>query len=124
MVSGIEHAAIAAPDPGKLAAWYVETLGFAINYQSARTTFVKAPDGSMIEILTSEGEHAPQTMKDPGLRHLALTVTDFDAVYEQLKAKGVNFVTEATNAKGVKTVFFTDPEGNYLHIIQRETPLP
>jgi len=47
MVSGIEHTAIASPDPRRLAQWYVEHLGFVINYQSASssTTFVKAPDG-------------------------------------------------------------------------------
>ena len=27
------------------------------------------------------------------------------------------------DAKGVKVVFFTDPEGNILHLIQRQTPL-
>ena len=57
MVKGIEHTAIASPDPHKLAGWYVEHLDFVINYQSAgsKTTFVKAPDGSMIEIIESRG---------------------------------------------------------------------
>jgi glyoxylase I family protein len=78
----------------------------------------------MIEIISSEGELKPITLKDPGLRHLALAVSDFDAVYGQLKARNVNFLVEAADNKGVKTAFFTDPEGNILHIIQRETPLP
>ena len=47
MVKGIEHTAIASPEPERLAQWYVEHLGFAINYQSknSRTVFVKAADG-------------------------------------------------------------------------------
>jgi glyoxylase I family protein len=123
MIRGIEHVAIASPDPAALAQWYVDSLSFVINYQSPRTVFVKAPDGSMIEITTSEGERVEQTQKQPGLRHLALTVDDFESVYGALKSKGVNFLDEPSDKKGVKTVFFTDPEGNVLHLIQRETPL-
>jgi len=124
MVKGIEHAAIASPDPGKLAQWYVETLGFVINYKGSTAFFVKAPDGSMIEIIPAAGERGENTLKSPGFRHLALTVTDFDAVYASLVEKKVNFVGEPLEAKGNKVVFFTDPEGNYLHLLQRETPLP
>ena len=53
MVKGIEHTAIASPEPEELAQWYVEHLGFTINHQSknSRTVFVKAADGSMIEII-------------------------------------------------------------------------
>ncbi len=124
MVHGVEHTAIASPDPQKLAHWYVEQFGFVVNYNSGRTVFVKAPNGSMLEIITSEGARAPQTLKDPGIRHLALTVDDFDATYSRLKAAGVNLISEPTSSKGVRTVFLTDPDGNYLHLIQRETPLP
>jgi catechol 2,3-dioxygenase-like lactoylglutathione lyase family enzyme len=120
MVQGIEHAAIASVDPQKLAAWYVDTLGFAISYNSGRTVFVKAPDGSLIEIITAEGDRAAQTMKQPGLRHLALTVNSFEDDYARLRSAGVQFHGEPQDAKGVKVVFFSDPEGNYLHLIQRQ----
>jgi glyoxylase I family protein len=124
MVLGVEHTAIASPDPRRLARWYVEQLGFRINYDSGKTVFVKAPDGSMLEIITSEGERAAQGMKNPGLRHLALAVDDFDATYNRLRSGGVTFAGEPVDNKGVKVVFFTDPDGNYLHLIRRETPLP
>jgi catechol 2,3-dioxygenase-like lactoylglutathione lyase family enzyme len=123
MLVGIEHTAIASPDPRKLAQWYVETLGFVINYNSGRTFFIKAPDGSMIEIITSEGGLAPKAMKDAGLRHLALTVSDYDAAIAQLTAKGVSLLGEPIVNADVKVAFFTDPEGNFLHIIQRQKPL-
>ena len=123
MIQGIEHVAIASADPQKLAAWYVATLGFTINYNSGRTVFVKAPNGSMIEIITAEGDRAAQTMKLPGLRHLALVVDDFEEDYARLLSAGIAFQSEPQDAKGVKTVFFEDPEGNYLHLIQRQTPL-
>lgn len=126
MFIGLEHAAIASPDPERLAQWYVEHLGFRINYQSAssRTTFVRAANGSMIEMIASAGGRSPQTLKDPGLRHLAILVDDFDAALAKLKAQGVQFVGEPTESKGNRVVFFTDLDGNFLHLLQREKPLP
>ena len=76
MVTGIEHTAIASPDPERLAQWYVDTLGFTINYRStnSRTVFLKAQDGSMIEVIEAKGPAAGAVgMQDPGLRHLART---------------------------------------------------
>jgi glyoxylase I family protein len=73
MVTGIEHIAIASPDPHRLADWYVEHLDFTINYRSAnsKTVFVKAAGGAMLEIIESSGAaRAPLDMKGPGLRHL------------------------------------------------------
>lgn len=127
MVTGIEHAAIASPDPEALARWYVETLGFTINYfsEKSKTTFVKAANGAMIEIVRSNDKaRPPQELRDPGLRHLALAVSDFQTVYEGLKAKGAAFLTEPETKGGNSVVFFTDPDGNILHLIQREKPLP
>jgi glyoxylase I family protein len=124
VIKGIEHTAIAAADTAALADWYVRTLGFRINYSSANATFVKAPDGTMIEIIRAEGERGSQSLKTPGIRHLALAVDDFESVYADLRAKGVSFAGEPQESKGNKVVFFTDPEGNYLHLLQRGTPLP
>lgn len=124
MVLGIEHTAIVANDVDALANWYVETLGFVINYRSTGATFVRAPNGTMIEFFTAEHPRGEQEFRTQGIRHLALTVADFDAAYEELLAKGVNFVTGAMESKGNRVVFFTDPEGNYLHLLHRAEPLP
>ena len=127
MVTGIEHVAIASPDPLHLALWYVEHLGFVINYQSAtsKTVFIKAADGSMIEIIESAPDTVPASgMQAAGLRHLALTVADFPGMYASLKDKGVHFLTDAQINKGNSLAFFTDPDGNILHLLHRETPLP
>ena len=127
MVTGIEHVAIASPDPLRLARWYVEHLDFNINYQSAhsKTVFIKAADGSMVEIIESAPNTAPtEGLNAAGLRHVALTVADFPAVYARLKAKGVRFLTDAQTTNGNSLAFFTDPDGNILHLLHRETPLP
>ena len=124
MINGIEHAAIAASNVEALADWYVSVLGFTINYRSASAIFVRASDGSMIEIIHAAEDRGPQTMKTQGLRHLALAVSDFDSAYARLRDTGVSFVSEPQESKGNKVVFFTDPEGNYLHLLQRAVPLP
>ncbi|HWC96094.1 MAG TPA: VOC family protein [Candidatus Sulfopaludibacter sp.] len=126
MVKGIEHTAIASPDPHRLAEWYVENLDFVVNYRSgsSKTVFVKASNGSMIEII--EARNAPITtdMRDAGLRHLAIEVSDFGAAYTRLSAAGVKFLTEPETKSGNTVAFFTDCDGNILHLLHREVPLP
>ena len=124
MFTGLEHTAIASPNPAKLADWYAQHLGFRINFEYDGNYFVRAPDGAMLEIIPAEGERAPQKMKDPGIRHLAVSVADFDAAHAQLRSSGVQFLTEAFVNQGNRLVFFTDGDGNILHLIQRAKPLP
>jgi glyoxylase I family protein len=124
MFKGLEHTAIASPNPEKLAKWYVEYLGFRINHTYDGNYFVRASNGSMLEIIPSEGDRRPEKMKDPGLRHLAIDVEDFDAAHEQLRSRGVHFYTDILENQGNRLVFFADGDGNILHLIKRPAPLP
>jgi hypothetical protein len=36
----------------------------------------------------------------------------------------VRFLTEPVKVKGNRLVFFADGDGNLLHLVQREKPLP
>ncbi len=125
MIQGIEHIALASPDPVKLAQWYVDHLNFTIYSQSptSKTTFVRAPNGAMLEIIAANGEPQPKQLRDPGLRHIAIAVAEFDAEYQRLQANGVNFVSAPETSKGNTVVFFTDLDGNFVHLIQREKPI-
>lgn len=127
MFQGLEHTAISSPDPEKLANWYVDHLEFHINFSYNGNYFVKAKNGSILEIIPSEGSRAPQTMannKNPGIRHLAIAIDDFDAAYEILKSKGVTFAGEPFASGTNRLAFFNDRDGNLLHLIHRESPLP
>ena len=124
LYNGLEHTAIASPRPRELAQWYVDTLGFRINHQYGGNFFVKAPNGAMLEVIPSEGDPVPAQMKTPGIRHLAVMVSDFDRAVEDLRQKGVRIVSEPLNLSGNRLLFFTDPEGNLLHLIARPAPLP
>ena len=124
MFKGLEHTAIASPNPRALAQWYVDYLDFVINFEYDGNFFVRAKNGSMLEIIPSEGDRGSNKMKDPGIRHLAIDVEDFDVALNDLKGKQVSFVTEPFSNQGNRLVFFTDLDGNLLHLISRPKPLP
>lgn len=127
MFQGVEHLAIASPDPEKLANWYVKHLGFHINFSYLGNWFVKAPNGSVIEIIPAEGIRTPQVMADnkkPGIRHIAIAVDDFAAAHAHLKNLSVTFLGEPFDLGTSRLVFFNDGDGNLVHLIRREKPLP
>lgn len=123
MFRGIEHFAIASPNPKRLAEWYVSNLEFEISFEYAGNYFVQAQNGGLIEIIPAEGESQRAHMRTPGMRHMAIAVDDFDAAFEQLKAQGVKFEGEPYSNQGNRLVFFTDADGNLIHLIKREKPL-
>ena len=127
MITGIEHTAIASPDPLKLAAWYVDHLDFVINFRPPNTNiaFLRAANGAMLEIIEAPSALAGvPAMREPGLRHLAIAVDDFDAAYQRLKSAGVQFLTAPETVGGNTVAFFSDCDGNILHLLHREKPLP
>lgn len=124
LFTGLEHTAIAAQSPKALAEWYVDTLGFVINFEYDGNYFVKAPNGAMIEIIPAQGPALETAMRTPGLRHLAVMVSSFDQAHAALQAKSVHFLGEPFENQGNRLVFFQDPEGNILHLIERAQPLP
>ncbi|MGP0073846.1 MAG: VOC family protein [Bryobacteraceae bacterium] len=124
MFQGLEHTAIASPDPKRLAEWYVRKLDFHINYTYDGNYFVRAKNGTLLEIIPSVGDRAPQQMKDPGIRHLAISVDDFDAAIEELRQRGVEFLAPAFSIGGNRLIYFSDGDGNYVHLIKRPQPLP
>ena len=99
MITGIEHTAIASADAATLANWYSTVLGFCIVYRSADAIFVKAPDGTMIKSSTPMG-NGPPSRTDPGRRHLALAIQDFDQAYACLVAHKITFVSEPQESNG------------------------
>src|SRR5947209_18537766 len=123
MFSGIEHFAIASPNPRRLADWYVAYLEFEISFEYAGNYFVEAKNGSLIEIIPAEGTAPDTAMRTPGLRHVAIAVEDFDAAYTQLRHQGAIFAGEPYTNEGNRLVFFHDADGNLIHLIHRAKPL-
>jgi len=82
-----------------------------------------AAGGAMFELMPvrDEGPAPAQTPRfAPGLRHVALRVSDLDAARAALAKAGVDFLFEPVEAVGGgRIVSFRDPEGNELQIVQR-----
>jgi len=125
MLSGVEHIGLMAKDSLKLAEWYEQVLGLRKVFQSDDTppaVFLAGEKSGMIELVPyPKGVELPE--KDKRL-HIAIAVDDFDQAMTELTAKGVKFPEPVIHLfKGGKTLFFQDPEGNWLQIVYRpETP--
>ena len=122
---GIEHICICAHDTAALKDWYMDMFGWKVVYDNGKGTFfLKADDGGMIEFQKSDIKGAKADMKEIGIRHIAISVDDFDGMVEKLKGAGVKVLIDAAvSPKGIGTMYFEDPDGNVLHIIHRVTPL-
>ena len=125
MKIGIEHIAIYAKDTKKLSDWYKNVFDGEVVYDNGKGTyFIAFSDKSMIEFCSSESDNLPTELTVPGIRHIAISVDDFDALVAKVKAEGVEILKDAVvSDKGIGTMFFRDPEGNILHLISRKTPL-
>jgi glyoxylase I family protein len=122
MFTGIEHTAIATPNPEALAQWYEKYLGFPIVHRYGGNVFVKAADGTMLELIPSIGEPVKTEIKTPGIRHLAIKVEDFDAGVQALERQGIE-IFDRIEGGANRLAFFRDLEGNILHLIYREKSL-
>lgn len=122
MYTGIEHTAIATTDPEKLADWYVKNLDFEVAHRYGGNVFVRADDGAMLEMIPSEGPAVETGVKTPGIRHLAISVSDYDAAVKDLESKGIEIFARV-DADGNRLSFFRDSDGNILHLIDRDTPI-
>jgi glyoxylase I family protein len=130
LFTAIDHPAIACYDVRKLSKWYCDTFGMRVvaeNGAEPPSMVIGWGDGvkggTLVEVMPAreEGDHPAKFKRfQPGLRHMALRVTDFDAAYAKLKAAGVEFLGEPVTAVGGgRIISFRDPEGNELQIVQR-----
>jgi glyoxylase I family protein len=131
MFTALDHPAIACFDVVKQANWYCRNLGMQViasNGQMPPAMVIGYGDSltgaAMIELMpVKDAGPDPATLArfSPGLRHVALRVSNFDAAYAKLKELGVVFTTEVGQAVGGgKTILFRDPEGNELQIVERQ----
>lgn len=122
------HVTLLAKDASRLADWYVDKLGFRIDRRFELTRW----DGSkVIVIQVNIGDTAINITQRSGVldrepnkelygyRHIALWVTDVDAMTTKLKAQGVEFVVEPNSPPGqirMRLSHLRDAEGNVVEL--------
>jgi glyoxylase I family protein len=88
---------------------------------------VEEPKGAPIELLyflspVAEGKPYPG-IKNPGITEVAFWVKDIEKVYTDLKTQGVQFYSRPQlfelDEYRVKAVYFRDPDGTTLELLQR-----
>jgi glyoxylase I family protein len=122
-IKGVEHVAIATLNPQQLAEWYIQRLNFTLLLDTGATVYIKSPNSVVLEFVKADLVPQQPKIRDAGLRHIAFAVDNLESAHDQLAADGVEFEGSPISLPGMRLFFFRDPEGNYLHLVQRETPL-
>jgi uncharacterized glyoxalase superfamily protein PhnB len=106
-------------------AFYRDTLGLPVTESEPDHVTFKVGD---LYLFLLEASGAARMMSEEPLARpvgggshilLAASVDDVDAMYEDLRAKGVRVLRPPTDqAWGLRTAYFADPEGNFWEINQ------
>lgn len=120
----VEHLGLAAREPLALKDWYVQALGGRVVFATAThppAFFIEVAGGLLIEIYGADASlTATRNHQLAGWRHLALRVESITAAQERLARAGVVFDEPIKPAGGGgQVLFFRDPEGNLLHLVER-----
>jgi glyoxylase I family protein len=125
----LENFGLPANSPTALKDWYVNVLGADLAYSDGQTPpayFVRLSGGLLMEInqgtfsLAETGNNRPS-----GWRHVALRVDSIAEAKAQLEQRGVKFTEPVKPAgAGGHVLFFSDPEGNLLHLVERPADSP
>jgi glyoxylase I family protein len=120
----LEHLGLSAQAPATLKDWYVNMLGAQVvfdNRQSPPMFLLALPGGRLLEIYAGDfGLKETANNKLNGWRHVALRVTSIEGARAELERRGVRFTEDIKPAGGGgRVLFFQDPEGNLLHLVER-----
>jgi predicted enzyme related to lactoylglutathione lyase len=123
MELSLEHIAIPAADPKALKNWYEQALGAKLVFDNGQNppTYLISLGQVWLEIYAAEA-NSPERGNNrlAGFRHLALKVNSIATTKTELEKRGVHFTEPIRPAAGAGNVlFFTDCEGNLLHLVER-----
>ena len=139
MLTGHCHTSFTVSDIDRSVEFYTEVLGFEQDLRfdvdgEGISTIVGLPDTrlriafvrlgefriELIQYATPAGVKIDTATNNVGSAHIAFWTDDVDKTYEELKAKGVEFIAAPTNSKPdrPRVAYFTDPDDNTLEIVQ------
>ena len=141
------HIGITVSDLGRSIPFYRDLLGFKVAYERGEVTaeymprLVGIPGArlkiagldipglhlDLIEYIQPKGAPTAGPPNDVGNVHIGFTVDDMWAAYNALVAAGVRFMSEPVSPtigpnKGGWAVYFVDPDGVTLEMIQKPKP--
>jgi len=104
--------------------WYVEVLGGSVFREYAGTSVVLSFLGSWLLLVTAGGptidkpavSFEPPADPDRVDHAFTIRVSDCEAAYETLRARGARFLTPPHRWDGETRCFFRDPDGHLFEI--------
>lgn len=142
MILSTNHTSFTVSDLDRSIAFYRDILGFELislaNREPAfaakvtgiagahlKVAFIQAPGHriELIQYLSPPGKKLDLSTNNIGCGHLAFNVDNLAKMYAEMKEKGVQFKSQpmeipAGPNKGGYAVYFTDPDGVTLELIQ------
>lgn len=143
MIRGIHHVAICTPDLDRLAAFYTDVIGFdeamatswsdrplidrmiGLTGSAARQVMLRAGNAYLELFEYTSPEPTPadpdRNPANHGYTHFCLDVTDIDAEYERLSAKGMSFhspppTRDEMSGGPIRAIYARDPDGNIVEL--------
>lgn len=111
-------------DPHALAGWYGTVFGATVVSRSAESPpilFLSFPGGSLVELVPGE----PPATDPCDHVHLSLSVDALETAINELRQAEISIEKGPFDAyEGSPVVFFRDPEGNLLQLVERRSGLP
>ena len=126
MLRGLHHVAMGAEDVDRLAAFYVDNLGFEVVWDcdvvgSERIVFLRTGNAfvELFEAVAPPSRLALQRpVSDSGYLHMCVAVDDLDAAYQRLVRAGVAFESPPIDATLLRFCFLADCEGNRVELME------
>jgi lactoylglutathione lyase len=125
-IRGIAHVGIRVRDLAVSRAFY-ESIGFRFVVGPVGpepVAILDHPSGTVLNfILNGTGAGSENVLMDvpekhPGYTHMALAVSDADAVAQELRVRGVEITEGPVDFPGARAVFVRDPDGNVIEFNQ------
>ena len=112
----LELVPVPVADVDRAIEFYVEKIGFNLDHDVQNDEIMRVvqltPPGSACSILIGTGLGEISAMKPGSVKGLHLVVKDVSQVREILAGRGVKVSQMIVYPRGIKFVYFSDPDGN------------
>jgi catechol 2,3-dioxygenase-like lactoylglutathione lyase family enzyme len=120
-----DHIHLRSPDPEAAAKWFEDMLGAEVirsEQQGAPRIDLKIGGANVFlyHVKDGDGVNPPPRTPYQGLDHFGLAVTGYDAIADELKAKGEKFTRGPVTVRpGTRVCFIEGPQGVSIELLDR-----
>ena len=122
----IEHVAVRCREMDTSIDFYSKMFGAEIMFrrkmpEGKEITYLKIGD-AILELMSMGPAAEPVDSRDHyGFHHFGIKVNDFETIYEDLRAKGAEFLGEPFSpTEGFRLLFLKDPNGTVIELASRD----